>query len=222
MKLPRPYPFFYPAAQGTGINNRTWGGTKTIYRTTAYNGPATGGGTKPTWNAAVAASTVYSGYTNIPYEGDGFTTYNDTQDHLNYSSNETSQWSAYKGDICRYLGEIGAAPSGYRMPRSEEFVSGGFTKGGTVGTDDALGTADGKKDFSAKGWARNSAGRHFPAAGYRSTDGQLNNVGNYSGYWSSSAQSATYGFYLSFVSESANPSNIIVRQFAFPIRCIKD
>jgi uncharacterized protein (TIGR02145 family) len=211
-----------PAAQGSGTDNRNWSGAETIYRTTAYNGSATGGGTKPTWNSAVAASTVYSAYADIPYEVDAFTTYDASQDHLNYTSTKTSKWSTYKGDICRYLGEIGAAPSGYRMPRDEEFVNGGFTIGGTFGNDYALGTADGKKDFSAKGWAKNSAGLYFPAAGYRVTSGKLYNVGNYGSYWSSSAQSAASGFNLYFNSGGAYPSSNLDRQYAFPVRCVKD
>jgi uncharacterized protein (TIGR02145 family) len=212
-----------PAAQGSGSNNRDWSGAETIYRTTAYNGPATGGGTKPTWNTPVAASTVYSAYANIPYESDAFTTYDKSQDHLNYSSStKTTKWSAYKGDICRYLGEIGAAPSGYRMPRDEEFVSGGFTVGGTFKIDYALGTADGKKDFSAKGWAKNSAGLYFPTAGLRSTNGQLGYPGGGGYYWSSSAGNAANGFNLYFNNEGTGPSGGYGRQIALTVRCVKD
>jgi uncharacterized protein (TIGR02145 family) len=210
-----------PAAQGSGTDKKDWSGAETIYRTTAYNGPATGG-TKPTWNTPVAASSVYSAYADIPYESDEFTTYNGSQDHLNYTSTKTTKWSAYKGDICRYLGEIGAAPSGYRMPRDEEFVSGGFVQGGSFGLDYALGTADGKKDFSIKGWAKNSAGLYFPAAGFRGPNGGLSFVGDLGYYWSSSANNAFSGFHLYFNSTKVYPPNTNIRQAAHSVRCVKD
>jgi uncharacterized protein (TIGR02145 family) len=210
-----------PAAQGSGTDGRSWSGAETIYRTTAYNGPATGSGTKPTWKSAVAASTVYSTYAAIPYESDGFSSYGESQDHLNYTSTKTSKWSAYKGDICRYLGEIGAAPSGYRMPRDEEFVSGGFTTGGTF-SPDYIGTADGQKDFSSKAWGRNSAGLYFPASGCRYDSGSLNYVADDGRYWSSSAYNTTKGLSLFFQTKGVYPSDNRDRQFAHSVRCVKD
>jgi uncharacterized protein (TIGR02145 family) len=212
-----------PAAQGSGTDKRTWSGAETIYRTTAYNGSATGGGTKPTWKSSVAASTVYDSYKAIPYESDEFTTYGASQDHLNYSaSTKTAKWSAYKGDICRYLGEIGAAPSGYRMPTSSEFAAQTWSVGGkSFNPDYPFGTADGQKDFSEKGYARNSAVLRLPAAGYRS-GGTLGGVGNDGYYWSSSAKVDSDCFNLHVRWSDVLPSTNSVRPMAFSVRCIKD
>jgi uncharacterized protein (TIGR02145 family) len=60
-----------------------------------------------------------------------------------------------------------------------------------------------------------------PAAGYRNTNGQLNNVGNNGNFWSSSANSATNGYNLNFNTNGVNPSNNNDRQNAFSVRCVK-
>jgi uncharacterized protein (TIGR02145 family) len=211
-----------PAAQGSGTGKATWSGAETIYTTTAYNGPATDGGTKPTWNVPASANTIYASYADIPYESGGFTTYDTSQDHLNYSaSTKTSKWSAYKGDICRYLGEIGAAPSGYRMPRDEEFVSGGFTRDGSFANDAIFGTANGQTNLSAKGYAKTRADLRFPITGNRNASGLLYYI-TAGSYWSSSARNADQVFHLFFDGSSIYTSQSINRQQAFSVRCIKD
>jgi uncharacterized protein (TIGR02145 family) len=182
------------------------------------------------YNGKASGSTpAYSIYGNIPYEDSQYFSYNATDNKLYYSDHETMAfwWGQQRrGDICQFLGEIGAAPRGYRMPRSDEFAaaSPAWTKGGTSTTKNDLGNAQGTTAIpSSYAWARKgSSNSLFPAAGLRKSNGELTGVGLNGYFWSSSANNATAGFDLSFDSSSVYPSGANHRQYAFSVRCIKD
>jgi uncharacterized protein (TIGR02145 family) len=208
-----------------GSNDNTWdNGEVNIYMTSPYTG-----GSAVMWDGAKKAADVgYADYTDIPAfdimpNGPG-------TNSLYYTSqeNKTAQWANYKGDICQFLGEIGAAPSGYRLPRSDEFYTDSHWQNAASYPSrpaNDLGTDDGQKKMSAaKGWAQwIDSGKYFPASGYRSTNGELGGVGNKGYYWSSSSASQTHAYSLVFSNIKVYPyNNKSSRGYACPIRCIKN
>jgi hypothetical protein len=185
------------------------------------------------WYHGAASGNIpdYTNYGDIPYEQDLPDIYGRDQDNLYYSNYfiNGDKWDERKGDICRFLGEIGAAPQGYRMPRSEEFGEDDDWAYGAVDdtSDETIGGADGKKNLFDKAWGQWTAtGRYFPAAGFRFPDGMVDYVGNTGSYWSSSAfEVPGYGYSgydMYIVSHDVFTSNRDDRQFAFSVRCIRD
>jgi uncharacterized protein (TIGR02145 family) len=178
----------------------------------------------------------YTSYGNVPYEDDPFTApYNTSQNRLYYADAEkqATQWADKTGDICQFLGAIGAAPAGYRMPRAEEFGATGWTTainppGTEWGSDNTLGNVYGTALLNTKGYARWENTRkeavNFPAAGSRADfpAGELSGVGLVGYYWSSSASNATSGYNLNFFDSRIYPSGQGNRQSANPIRCVKN
>jgi hypothetical protein len=214
----------------TGTKRSAWTGNETVYVPTYSSSSPT----SSTWSDATATDAEYTTYGSIPYETEDFTgDYGKDKSHL-YHADVTAtatinKWNAKIGDICQFIGETNPALKGYRMPRSDEFGtyesdgSGDWgIPDGTFGTD-YLGTPDGKAPLTSKGFTTwNASGAIFPAAGYRNTDGTLNNVGNFGYYWSNSANNTSYGFDMYFFSSSVTPSGISDRQCAFPVRCVKN
>jgi hypothetical protein len=95
-----------------------WGSLVGIM-TTAYTNPY--GVYVPNYNSGEPGESVWSveawNPNSIPYmvgAGDPFTLYDNT--------NATS-YGEMKGDICRYLGDTGAGPAGYRMPNGAPYTS---------------------------------------------------------------------------------------------------
>jgi hypothetical protein len=78
----------------------------------------------------------------------------------------------------------------------------------------------------ASGWAGFNAVKkvsdylYLPAAGFRYSDGSLNNQGSYGNYWSSSAQSSK-GWYMNFDRGSKTVSDID-RTAALSVRCVPE
>jgi uncharacterized protein (TIGR02145 family) len=207
----------------TPVGTDEWSGSVIVYVSSKY----TGSSSKPTYSSKTASAAGYGTYRNIPYENNQSLPdyYSRETNHLYYSdqATKTSMWGSGKGDICQYLGEIGAAPSGYRMPRSVEFgAADDYTSGGTYSTDTSLGNAQGTKDLSSYGWIKKGYSPTIPAAGYRNGTGLLKAVGGGGYYWSSSAYFSIYGYYLFLNSEKVNPSGQADRYIAYPVRCIKD
>jgi uncharacterized protein (TIGR02145 family) len=204
-----------------------WGNNVTVYVSSAYTGPATGGATKPAYSKKTASAAGYGTYANIPYETDGTTNDRSVNNlYISDQSTKTSKWGAGIGDICQYLGEIGAAPSGYRMPISNQFGSSSdWTNSTTYPSSDMNSSvnAEGTTTITGKGWLKNNAqGIYFLAAGCRSTDGALYNVGTGGRFWSSSASNASNGYLLSFYSGFIDTAYNIDRQVAYSVRCVKD
>ncbi|WP_304709339.1 hypothetical protein [uncultured Rikenella sp.] len=62
----------------------------------------------------------------------------------------------------------------------------------------------------------------YPAPGYRNTNaGAPVGVGNEGSVWSA-ATNGTYGVYLRFVVDAAQPSNSKYRAYGFPLRCLSE
>ncbi|MDR0976239.1 MAG: DUF4906 domain-containing protein [Prevotellaceae bacterium] len=201
----------------------TWSGNVVVY-VPAYNGSAESGAAKPAWySGAASGKNGYDTWANIPYVE---TSYSDNQEYQRLyvgrnDNDRLAQWGAYKGDICEYLGAIGAAPSGYRMPTALEFgVAGDYTLSGTRADYDTD-KADGTGSFTGLRMAIKNGATHFPAAGARNTNGTLLNVGNNGYYWSGSAKDATNSYYLYFTTGVA-PQSSNYRYTARPVRCIKN
>jgi hypothetical protein len=87
-----------------------------------------------TWSGAVTAQS--QGWSSPPYMTPPNTDSRTTA-YLYENSTPTS-YAARTGDICRYIGETGAGPKGYRMPKGSDFdvtpFSGGIGQYGTAGT----------------------------------------------------------------------------------------
>jgi uncharacterized protein (TIGR02145 family) len=131
-----------------------------------------------------------------------------------------------KGDICRYLTDMGYAPKGkiWRMPTSSEFeAKADYTRKlpfTAVVTTDVAGL-----ETISSGCSRNidSGQPFFPASGYRNTTGELGGVGEGGGYWSSSPASATDGYFLYFNGPGVGSAGgFDDRQAGFPVRCVAE
>jgi uncharacterized protein (TIGR02145 family) len=210
-----------PAQTPSGSNS--WSGNEIIYMPTYDSSTSTATWTSGTASDAGYTGTGYTGYSKVPYENSTDRPTGADKNSLDYSETlKDAKWKVYKGDICQFLGEIGAAPTGYRMPRSEEFEADGLTPGksfSSYNNKDATGTYN----LSNLGYATwNTTGIIFPASGYRTQDGLLSSAGNTGRYWSGSADNSTSGLNLAFSSGSVTPSDYFLRQYAFPIRCVKN
>jgi hypothetical protein len=156
-------------------------------------------------------------------------------------SNETS-YSAYKGDICRYLSEKHYAPpsENWRMPTADElwmagdlhqgWSNSGWTQVGTswvtiVSSMTTLADTYGTRTITSGGMYQ---GQFFPASGWRSSsysDGRLANTvgqeGTYKtgtgGYSGGSARNRTVYMLYNDISPLGD-----IAHGASPIRCVKD
>ena len=77
--------------------------------------------------------------------------------------------------------------------------------------------------YSGSDWATfESAGCVFlPAAGYRNGT-SVNGVGSYGYYWSSTAYSASYAYYVYFYSGGVDPAKNYNRRYGFPVRLVRE
>jgi hypothetical protein len=168
-------------------------------------------------------TTTYSDYVKIPYVSGDPGSYLRTDAYLTEITNIPDSVAAYKGDICVYLTNIGAAPKGkrWRMPTAAEFGKateytripeiGGFT----------LVTNQTESAPIPSGYRKTDSNRpYFPATGYRSA-GILMLVGQSGYHWSSSPSSATNSFYLYITGTSVFPAyNYINRTYGLSVRCV--
>ena len=129
------------------------------------------------------------------------------------------------GDICKYLGDTGAAPRGYRMPNPSDFVTTGtWYNGSATPVNDSGTTRFGTGYLIVK----NGKETFFPASGSRMTDGKLNTTDqiNYwttndvhGAYWSSFGSSdLSNGMMFNAAGFTVLP---VTRTQAMPVRCIK-
>jgi hypothetical protein len=188
------------------------------------------------WTATNATAKGWTSWTTLPYVNTDPGTYGYAIGYLNDAARNTAaMWNAYKGDICKYLGATGAAPSGYRLPRIEEVgsfsvlawssVIPGWTKFGASSwtVNDAVQDSypNGQYNGATNG-ANFKTGARFPVTTQRTVVGDVGSTATAGYYWSSSVSSATGGYLLNIWSGGIILGSDISRLFAFPIRCVKN
>jgi uncharacterized protein (TIGR02145 family) len=181
-------------------------------------------------------STIPASYTSIP----NFTG-TDVSTSVSSSIYHTgSNIKAGKGDICKLAGltsaeaeamtnaKLKAYDSGWRLPTEQENID-------FIGQNDVSYAGDGYYNCDNNSRTAldpaistfpqgTAAGASLPAAGYRSTNGLVSNMGRTGYYWSSTAYDIDYGYHMLFTSstEDANvypsDSNYITRGHA--VRCV--
>jgi uncharacterized protein (TIGR02145 family) len=189
-----------------------------------------GNPTESTWTQGATTWGVF-------YLTDPGSDYTQTNTFLNDAvQNTDANYAAYKGDICQYLSKTGAVSGSWRMPTVKEFNSEDLADNASVSWTTATtpwakfgdfastsGNADGQSAISNGGtYTVDGSSSKFPASGYRNTDGTLLSVGQYGIYWSSSAYSSTYGYYLTFSSSYVSPAHYSYRQYGFTVRCVQN
>jgi hypothetical protein len=201
-----------------GIQGTNWGG-ETYYPTNP--------GVDDTWKTdATKYGPGNLEYAGIPYAMDPLTApYNRNYAYLTELTNKPDSVAAYKGDICVYLTNIGAAPKGkrWRMPTSAEFIAtSDYT---TIGVNANYGNAAGTAIF-AGGWQRTDLNQpYFPITGYRTDNGRTYYIGQRGGYWSSSPSSAANGYNMGGMGSGSgvgagSGAASTNRQVGFPVRCV--
>jgi hypothetical protein len=204
-----------------GNNASTWSGITYV---------PTNPGVDDTWTIDnTKYSTTNLGYGKIPYVDDvsvGSYVRADGNAHLtDITINHPDTVKAFKGDICVYLTNTGAAPKGkrWRMPTSKEFgEAANYDKIGSFPTVAIVSpNADGTNKIT-NGWQRTDLNHpYFPASGNRSnTVGSLYNVSITGNYWSSSPADVLNGFGFSTNNTAVNPANLSNKTAGLPIRCV--
>ena len=157
-----------------------------------------------------------------------FSQYNDI--NLNHAGWSTTVWATmnpYQADLnpwnldndpCKKV-ENGGGPE-WRLPKQTEWAE-VLTKNGTLDYNSSGIWSTAMNDYGnfAPG-LKIGASLFLPAAGHRHNDGQLRNRGRNGFYWSST-ESSSNGYYLSFVSSSASTYNDN-RTFGFSVRCVAE
>jgi len=167
---------------------------------------------------------------------------------IDMERNTDAYYTARTGDICQYLGKIGAAPRGYRMPTAREFadvdianpevaakwyphtadvdVLDGWRYKGPVYswvdvTTSSLANGQYKGIFGAGMYKGKT---EFPASGHRHhLYGDVEKVGLAGQYWSASGHgSPSYSRMLDFdVTNGIRPHGHVASTMGATIRCIK-
>jgi hypothetical protein len=154
-----------------------------------------------------------------------------------------NQEANYKGDICKYLSEKRSVNgsglvSEWRMPVSDMFAGSGYlTPPYTVpgngsswssnpnwsGFDgsDTNGASQTANAFMTYMYFPTGETVFFPASGGRSYDDGYLDYGNGGGYWSSSADGASFAYYMFFGSSLVGPDGSSTRSFGFSVRCVR-
>ncbi|MDR0940499.1 MAG: hypothetical protein LBN29_14335 [Mediterranea sp.] len=146
------------------------------------------------------------------------------------ANNTPATYAAYQGDICQYLGQIGAAAQGYRIPTIREFALGRMWKSvtGTNSEDNGAGTEDGQASLALYEYVTNGT-NSLPSSGRRldgtNIIGKLDDVGNRRAYyWAADARTVGFGTAI-VASELTDASSLdasgMAPSWAFPIRCVK-
>ncbi|MCD7969414.1 MAG: fimbrillin family protein [Alistipes sp.] len=186
----------FPAGDGTG-NNQT------------YYTPDHPSGT--TDNLPTGTYTELPGMVQNPLN---FATNNSTYyGSVNQSGDQNNSWGGVSGGKTAY----DPCPPGWKMPPI--LVSG----------TNSWGNSGDWGSFTDKGRVFNGVNstadlnHYYPASGFRNlSSGFLQVQGTYGRYWSTTAQSATYGYALYFNSGSVNPANANNRAYGFSVRCVAE
>ncbi|MDR2087158.1 MAG: hypothetical protein LBP72_08285, partial [Dysgonamonadaceae bacterium] len=164
---------------------------------------------------AKTASVVNSGTNN----GSGWT----NTDYQESSEDDTSQKDADGNNL--WKAENNPCPAGWRLPTNSEFAAAinktasnielsldnnGLTWSGTWGDDG---------NFSS--YLKVGDYLYLPAAGYRDSDGSLNNRGSFGFYWSSSTQGSAHGWCgVLYSGGRGRDVGDFGRPYSFSVRCV--
>jgi hypothetical protein len=205
----------------------------------------------PTYNASVPTGSTWQAKTGETWSGTNPLSLYGEAISANYGGGmdyfaSYSDYTNKRGDICRYLSDIGAVSGKYRMPTFYELIKGdnngspisgidyGSWSSGPIGKwtrigDNWPGSGPSiavltKSDGTYTGLT--TAGNYdgyarFPAAGYRTNEGLLSYVSAYGFYWSGSAFPGTewsYDLDFSGIHLHANVEND--RNYAWSVRCV--
>ena len=127
---------------------------------------------------------------------------------VNTAATASSSSATY--DIC---------PKGWRLPTGGS--SGEFQALYNKWTTATWTTNNSKNGRWLGGASASAGGAFFPAAGLVSTSG-LNDTGSGGDYWSSTINSATFAYYLSFYNSSINPATYYNRYLGYSVRCVAE
>jgi len=195
----------------------------------------------PTYNSSSPSASTWdvgsATFTGIPYFTDNVSDGGQTNAFINNAAQNTdANYSALKGDICKYLSKTGVVSGNWRMPTAKEYNVGGvpdatsvswtttsipWARFGTFATNTA--TPDGQTLIPSGGtYVSNGCTSNFPVPGIRYTDGALGVTGQFGNYWTSSASASSNAYTLYFDESYLYPANIRSRQYAFVVRCVKD
>jgi hypothetical protein len=195
----------------TGISprgNKAWGANDEVF-VSDYNETAP---YATTWRRTNRSN--YSGITSFDIHPD---TYDPMSNNAAASVmfNNPTYWRLGYGDICQYLGAIGAAPPGYRLPLYRELLP-ARTDNGTA-QELTNPKADGTSVIDwMYGVQQTNEGKKviLPASGWRNGNGELIDAGKSISAWTGSAASNDNAYDISKISNR--------RTIAMPVRCIRD
>jgi hypothetical protein len=199
----------------------------------------------PTYNSVTPSLSTWDGSSDISnstfgtYDAISYVSHGTLSERSNrYVSNlSVDTFTVRRGDICRYLELIGAAPGRpatpaglhWSLPTSAEFGptnaawadAAGWTRTaswtGSTSTDDP----SGRSEVISWGGLFGATSNLFPASGSRLTGGALSGVGNLCYYWSGSVYTtADNGRILGFNSSNVYPDYNYLRQGGFAVRCV--
>ena len=144
------------------------------------------------------------------------------------------QYLSRRGDICKYLGETGAGPRGYRLPAAAEFepVRRTWWHTGTayppLATINDAGTSIIPRGLSEfQGGISPAGGNFFPNSGTRiNTTGGPNQYGRYNSSSANSSSTSAFWFRFSNVATTSSTASARSlpsqsRSYAGVVRCIK-
>ncbi|MDR0891068.1 MAG: hypothetical protein LBN24_00425 [Mediterranea sp.] len=163
---------------------------------------------------------------NVPYCTVTQSSYN-KYDAITSSPTYSTQdnWKALKGDICQVIGTLNPSLKGYRMPKDCEIANPRdwnttYDSSESV-TPNTTGTALPQSRYTQ--WATDP-NVVVPVCGYLTPGGgdavSTNSEGN---FWSASAYSYIYAYYLRFVSATDFRTDFSLdRTYGFAVRCIKE
>jgi hypothetical protein len=215
--------------------------------TSTWRSPLTSPYTQAGWVATVAG-TADDDPETIPYMDGSYYDANNTGRGSTYvmemDRNTTEMYEGLRGDICQYLGKTDNALTGYRLPMSLEFGyentsswsgrTDGWVQGGGSFSNYTSSTTlspSGTTDIMAVrnvAYAKNSTMGNviFSTAGYRSGaagGGNLGYIGWYGTHQSGSISSVgTHNYSLHFYNSDVYPHHSFNRNYACPVRCVKN
>jgi hypothetical protein len=155
---------------------------------------------------------------------------NDQSRAILYEESTPANYGSKLGDICKYIGDTGAGPKGYRMPTGNEFAvsnnwlkSGDFTKTlfayNPVWTE---GSPDGKSTVAGlpQQYLAANVNVAMPSTGWRDAGGAISFFPSEGRYWDSSALGDdVYSHWL--FSSTGGLLTYATAKHSFVVRCIR-
>jgi hypothetical protein len=186
------------------------------------------------WSPTTAAAMQYASWYAIPHMDKSYYANSGRgRDDTSATDADQSIFASFRGDICRYRGEKEPTRlSDYRLPTSSEFgaVISWTRKGSFVTGDNSVATPFGQTNLLTAplqlGYATHAKMDNviLPASGFRDLDGKLRATVGFDGYyWTASEYSAAEAWIFEYYGGTIiRPIRFLERDYAFPIRCVKN